>query len=391
MKLRPILFWSHLAAGVLAGLVILSMSVTGVLLTYERQIVDWVEQRHATNTADVNAPLSADDLMAIATATQPDAQQITLTYKNDPEALIKIRADRSRTLLVDPKTGDVLHEGESEAEAFFGVVTQIHRWFALGGDARATGRAITGYSNLLFLYLLMSGIYLWLPRIWNRALVRTKVFFNPRVRNGKARDFNWHHVFAFWSVIPLLVIVTTATVFYFPGVNELLYNAYGEEPPERRQRGSGTGSVPALPVENFRTNSDLLSLAQTELGERGIRDWKSIAMQAATIPGAPVNFRIDRSIGGQPAAAYNLVLDGVNGNVIEWRTFADNSPAAQARSNIRFLHTGEVLGIAGQTIAGLASLAASLLVWTGLALAWRRLIQPVLRRLRVGVVRAGVS
>ena len=42
------------------------------------------------------------------------------------------------------------------------------------------------------------------------------------------------------------------------------------------------------------------------------------------------------------------------------------------RSVLRFAHTGEVLGMAGQTIAGLASLGTALLVWTGLALSWHR-------------------
>ena len=40
---------------------------------------------------------------------------------------------------------------------------------------------------------------------------------------------------------------------------------------------------------------------------------------------------------------------------------------------MRFAHTGEVLGIPGQTIAGAVSAGGAVLVWTGLALAWRRL------------------
>ena len=38
---RKVLFWLHLSAGVLAGLIILMMSVTGVLMTYERQLQSW--------------------------------------------------------------------------------------------------------------------------------------------------------------------------------------------------------------------------------------------------------------------------------------------------------------------------------------------------------------
>jgi uncharacterized iron-regulated membrane protein len=55
-----------------------------------------------------------------------------------------------------------------------------------------------------------------------------------------------------------------------------------------------------------------------------------------------------------------------------WEGFEAQSPGRRARSILRFLHTGEVLGIAGQTIAGLVSLGGVFLVWTGLALTWRR-------------------
>ena len=44
MTIRSLLFWPHLVAGVLAGLVILLMSVTGVLLTYERQMIAWSDR-----------------------------------------------------------------------------------------------------------------------------------------------------------------------------------------------------------------------------------------------------------------------------------------------------------------------------------------------------------
>jgi len=40
-QFRKVIFWCHLIAGVTAGIVILIMSVTGVLLTYERQVEGW--------------------------------------------------------------------------------------------------------------------------------------------------------------------------------------------------------------------------------------------------------------------------------------------------------------------------------------------------------------
>ena len=46
MTLRRVLFWAHLAVGVCAGLMILTMSVTGVLLTYERQLIEWSDRAY---------------------------------------------------------------------------------------------------------------------------------------------------------------------------------------------------------------------------------------------------------------------------------------------------------------------------------------------------------
>ena len=45
-RLRKIIFLCHLPVGVIAGIVVLIMCVTGVLLTYEKQIILWADTRH---------------------------------------------------------------------------------------------------------------------------------------------------------------------------------------------------------------------------------------------------------------------------------------------------------------------------------------------------------
>ena len=40
---RTLIFWIHLTLGCVAGLVILAMSVTGILLAFERQINGWAD------------------------------------------------------------------------------------------------------------------------------------------------------------------------------------------------------------------------------------------------------------------------------------------------------------------------------------------------------------
>jgi len=38
MQIRKVFFWLHLAAGCIAGAIVLLMSVTGAMLTYERHL-----------------------------------------------------------------------------------------------------------------------------------------------------------------------------------------------------------------------------------------------------------------------------------------------------------------------------------------------------------------
>ena len=81
---------------------------------------------------------------------------------------------------------------------------------------------------------------------------------------------------------------------------------------------------------------------------------------------------MDKSIGGQPEQASQLVINRENGKVIAVKSFRDNNAGRKLRAWARFTHTGEEFGLLGQTIAALASLGAAFLVWTGLSMAVRR-------------------
>jgi uncharacterized iron-regulated membrane protein len=120
----------------------------------------------------------------------------------------------------------------------------------------------------------------------------------------------------------------------------------------------------------------LFARAATEAG-----DWRTLTLNLpADASAATVRFGIDRGNGGQPQLRHNLTLDAASGAVQAWQPFSSQSTGQKARSWIRFLHTGEALGIAGQTIAGIVSLTSVLMVWTGLALAYRRLLAPLFAR-----------
>ena len=278
------------------------------------------------------------------------------------------------------------------------------------GDARASARAITGWSNLVFLFLVISGMYLWIPRRWIWQNFKRILLLN-REAKGKARDFNWHHVFGFWLSVPLALVVGSATVISFPWASDLAYRVVGDTPPPRRATVSPQPPPPPAPLawrvpttvgaerpvsgDESETASGrrahmaavdpLVSVAMTELD-----DWRTMTVRVPLEAEAPITVQIDQGWGGEPQRRHTLTYHVGTGMQTAHVTFADGSRGQRLRTYLRFTHTGEYYGFWGQTVAGLASLAGVLLVWSGFALAWRRLVQPLLKRV-VGGVEAAVA
>src|SRR5688500_10288581 len=284
------------------------MSVTGVLLTYEKQVSRWADARgyEVSRPAPGAARLPVEALLAKAREAQPAAAPTGLTVYSDAGAPATVSFQGGRSLFVNPYTGDVFGEGSTRTRAFFRAVTDWHRWLGAGGENRAAGRAVTGAANLLFLFIVASGFYLWWPRRWTRNSLRAVTWFR-RGQGGKARDFNWHNVIGFWSALPLFVVVLSGVVISYTWASNLVYRVVGEEPPAQQQRaapaggGQQQGGAQAAPTDGL---DALMSRA-----ERQVEGWRSISMQAPQRPDAPVTFAIDRGAGGQPQLRSQLPLD----------------------------------------------------------------------------------
>ena len=379
MKLRTFIFWPHLIAGVSAGLVILLMCVTGVLLTYERQLIAWADAGFRSSQPSAGArPLPIDVLIARLRDAHQNVTPTTITLRADEGAALTVVAGQ-RTLYVDRYSGAVVGEASrGGVRKLMADLRAWHRWLAVEGEGRPVARAITGWSNFVFLFIVVSGIYLWFPRRWTWAQVRSVVVFNAAAR-GKARDFNWHNVIGSWCSVPLFIVVLSGMPISFGWFNALVYRAVGETPPapagaggrvgEGRPQPGGEGQESARPAgrDSLVTLDALWTRAEAQ-----VPGWRTVSLRVPTAADAPAVFTIDKGDGGQPHLRSTLTLDSRTGEVTRFETFSTLTLGRRIRNTMRFAHTGEVLGIPGQTIAGIGSAGGAVLVWTGLALAFRR-------------------
>jgi hypothetical protein len=345
--IRRVLFWAHLTCGVAAGLLILLMSVTGVLLAYERQVIDSAARRNRIDPAPAAARLDADTLAGIARGRLPAGARVNLVFDVDPAQPVSAQAGREASVLLHPYSGAVIDDAAKSWRGFFRTVENWHRW--MGGEPRSTRANLMDLANLLFLFIACSGIYLWLPAVWKWRTLRGLMLFRTRYVNAKVRDFNWHHVFSFWMLVPLLLIALSGVVISYGWASNLVYAAFGETAPQRGgppgAAGPGGSGGPGGAMREPRpspTNADasrasLQSMLAVAAGQ--VTNWQRI-----TIGRRSMDKWISQSNRGLPVRPPRQTLTrtrDASDSSDSPPNGAQGADTDNARVWFRFVHTGE--------------------------------------------------
>jgi uncharacterized iron-regulated membrane protein len=419
MRLRKFIFWLHLATGVVAGSVIFVMSVTGVLLAFERQIVVFAERHTRTVRPPASdAPrLGPDALVSKTREAVPEGTPAGLTLSAHPTTAALISFGRDQVVFVDPYTGTVLGEGATTLRGFFHVLTDWHRWLGTSGESREIGRAVTGACNAAFAVIAVTGFYLWWPRRWTRVALKAIALPSLKLR-GKPRDWNWHNAVGFWSAPALFCIALTGVVMSYQWANNLIYTLTSSELPPTPQRplagppgeagarqggsvASTPGSAPGGRGEPQARPAGRATWEQWGLagagGESGAKPvvtsldamfataaqrvphWRLMNMRLPQRGAAQMSVIIEEAASLHPYPRSTLTLDVATAAEVKWEPFANYNLGRTIRFWVRPVHTGEAGGLIGQSIPALASAGGAVLVYTGLALAWRRLREFVRR------------
>lgn len=380
--LRKIIFWIHLTLGVSAGVFIFVMAATGIMLAFERQIMAFVD-RDIRSVSEPNAAQQrpvADLLEAVRKSDY--GQPAAMMVRNESEAAIQFSIGRGTNIYVDPYSGAILGASSATARRFFSEVERFHRAMGAPLGSKGAGHWIAAVSNLLFGALILFGVLLWLPRRWTWKGIRASIAFRGGLR-GRTRDWNWHNVFGIWCAIPLLVIALTGVVMSFPWANTLLFRLAGSTPSvQGRGPDDGRGNRDAHPVGPDPDYDRLLARAKAL-----DPDWRTITLNLSRAANGPVQITVDTGDSGQPQLRTQFSLNQDTGAVLKTTTFEDGRLGQRLRAFVRFGHTGEWGGLAGQVVAAVASLGACFLVYTGLALSVRRLLAAVQRQRRIADAR----
>lgn len=373
-RLREVLFWVHLVSGLVAGLVIAVMSITGVAIAFEHEILAFIDRDVARVPArDGATRLPLDELVSAAASQRPAFRPTTILVPASPTSAYELRAGREGTLFLNPTSGAVSEPRSGAAHDVLHAIEEWHRWLGLEGRGQAAGKLVIGICNLALVVLCLTGIWIWLPRRRSgRSAWRRRLWFTPGLE-PRARDRSWHDVVGFWTLPVLLVLAGTAVVFSFEWGHRLVFAAFGETAPAARGPGMLASPPVTLPVHAADSRPLPLEAIRSAVAARHPRH-EAIALPLAPAPGPPrpLDVVVFEPAPFQTRGRVQLKVDPFTGEILSTLGWADRSAGTRARILIRFLHTGEALGWPGRLVAVAVTALSLLLVYTGTTLSWAR-------------------
>jgi uncharacterized iron-regulated membrane protein len=192
--LRKAIFQVHLWCGIIIGLYVLLVSVTGSIVVYRNELYT-AATRPPVVVAPSGTQLTDEELQAAAARAYPgysisnisrgeQLDQVTHIYLDGP------RGHKNRQF--NPYTGEDLGDSVPPGIRFVSWLLELHDDL-LGGE---TGRSINGFGALLVIVLALTGIIVWWPGIqtWRRSLLVH--------RNVGWKRFTWdlHSMIGFWTL-----------------------------------------------------------------------------------------------------------------------------------------------------------------------------------------------
>ncbi len=361
-RVRHTLLWTHRWLGLIGGIVVVLIGLTGSFIVFYREIDAALNPAlYAPAAGEQRVPLSevvraagAVDPAPIATILAPDRTWPVWVVIHSHETQ-KGRYPNRWTTMVDPSNGTVLGRRDY-ANAFALTVYRLHFTLLL---YEWWGKELVGVIGFVLLGLSISGLCLWWPRpgrFWRSVTLRKGVSFLRLVSDI-------HGAVGFWALLVLLMISITGIGIVFPNVVRPVIGLLSQPAPELSPR------IEALPPAGTPLLSPDAIVRIAQEAKPGV----AVAMLSP--PTAARNlWRVQfRPSSADPAVRSRgaIWIDPWTGAVVHDRTTGTMSLADRYLAEQLWLHNGATFGLVGRLLVFTAGFAPLALFVTGLVL-WSR-------------------
>ena len=365
-KLSKIL---HRILSIVVGIFISIICFSGAMLIFENELTEW-QNPHLYNVTPLESgarPLTS--LLPEILATQPQGAEITyVDIKDNPSKSYMIDIDfgddESKTVFVDQYTGKILGEKPDDI-AFFTVMYRLHRFLLQSrpqGDGIFWGKRIVGISTIIFVFIIITGIVVWVPRRGRSWGNRFKI----SVKHGWHRLwYDLHVAGGIYVALLLLVMALTGLTWAF-----LWYRTafYGILAPERNELSTTENNSLDIAANE---PTDTTTLTQFAVWQR-VYDAVKQRSNYVEISINPDEVRARISDCGNRRASDYYEFDTATGAITSVELYKNTSNNSKLRGWVYSLHTGSWGGFWVRLIYFIATMFGATLPLTGYYLWIRR-------------------
>ncbi len=357
MTLKKVIGRLHLWLGLGSGLVVFIIAITGCIYAFQEEIQN-ITQPYRYVERRLQPFLPPSQLRKIADAQLPGKIIHGIVYYNQNRAAKAIYfkdTDYYFLVYINPYTGEVL-KVKNEQKDFFYITLQGHFYLWL---PHKTGQTVCASATLIFVVILLSGLFLWWPKNKGSIKQRFTIKWNSRWRRI---NHDLHSVLGFYAFSIALILALSGLVFGFNWFKKSVYKAAGGN---KSLEFTYPACMHSLPAES--PNLQAVD-----------RVWEKVINEHPNAHAVEIHFPensqmpVLAEIYPDPSTFYQTDYSYYDQHTLEelpvnhiWGKYA-NATAADKLLRMNYdIHTGAIWGLPGKILAFGASLIVASLPVTG--------------------------
>jgi uncharacterized iron-regulated membrane protein len=364
---RQILYKIHLWLGIVSGIVLFIVCLTGTILAFNAAITDFFEYKNYFVSHPGMSPLKIEDLIAKVEQDMNGKVYCVQKFSSriDAAYIMAVKPEDSnistKYYVIDPYTGESLvRRKELLDENFWMTIYLIHVSLYL---PHPYGRTIVGSATLIFVVIALSGLCLWLPANFRNKKAWLNGFI-VQFRKGKSRlIYDLHKTLGFFVLILVLLMALTGLIMSFDwfcnGVAKILNIQHSDV---KHKSLPPSPDAKPLPLAYFVKKADELMIHKDEQFTI-IHDKKEDTV--FTMGSSNKAFKLFKE--------EIINFDKYSGEVLKHDRFENRHLGEKIIGLTYVLHVGSVLGLPSTIIYFLTCLIATTLPITGVIIWWRKL------------------
>ena len=207
----------HLWLGLLTGVIVFIVAVTGCIYVFHEEIKDAIyDYRFVEEKTTEYLPPSKikENVQQLYPGTTDDF--VIYTGKNRPVAVYGLYKETPYYFYLNPYSGEFLY-AQDFTKDFFEIVKSLHMYLLLPEEI---GRQVVGISTLIFILMLITGVILWWPKKLKNLKKSLKVKWNARWRR---LNYDLHNISGFYLHILAIIVAITGLYFSYDWVSDGIY------------------------------------------------------------------------------------------------------------------------------------------------------------------------